>query len=126
MLRRYYGDRLFVFGDPMSLQQSKDVFSRTRLILGVHGGAMYNLHFAPRDTIVVEYLATESDGFIPDGFAHSIIWRLAQNAGQTFYRIPELPLDEFLDLKIDLQKLIKVLDKVDSVQFGANRRSSAN
>ena len=117
-LRRRYGDRLFVFQGPMHLNHSLHIFGRTRLMLGVHGGAMYNLHFAPQETVVVEYIGTAKDGSIPSDVAHTIIWRLAQNAGQTYYRVAETPLNSQLDINIDIATLVKLLDRIDRVQLG--------
>ena len=119
-LRQRYGQRLFIFPGPMNLTYSKEIFSQTRLMLGVHGGAMYNLHFAPQQTVVVEYLGTKPDGSIPSRAAHTIIWRLAQNAGQTYYRVPATPVNKQLDININITTLLTLLDKVDQHQLGQN------
>ena len=106
-----------MFNGPMNLARSRHVFSRTRLMIGVHGGAMYNLHFAPRQTVVVEYVGTQPDGSVPSGTAHTIIWRLAQNAGQTYYRVAETPINYRLDVNISIPQLVTLLDKIDSQQL---------
>ena len=96
---------------PMNLHDSKTLFNKAKLIIGVHGGAMYNAIFAPEDTTIVEYLGVNENGEIT-GLAQTIIWRLAQNCGQTFYRIREKPYNSLGDIYMNISKLETVLGKI--------------
>ena len=55
-LHTRYGDTFHIFEGPYSLAKSIELFSNTRLMIGVHGGALYNMNFAPIDTHILEIL----------------------------------------------------------------------
>ena len=116
-LHTRYGDAFHIFEGPYNLAKSIELFSNTRLMIGVHGGALYNLNFAPIDTHIVEILPVLDDGFPVPYIAHSIAWVMSQMLGQTFWRIHEPSVEgEWGDVVVRLSKLEKVLDKIDRIQ----------
>ena len=116
-LHTRYGDTFHIFDGPYSLAKSIELFSNTRLIIGVHGGAFYNLNFAPMDTHIVEIMPVMEDGSPVPFIAHTIVWIMSQMLGQTFWRIHEPSLEgEWGDVVMQLPKLEKTLDKIDRIQ----------
>ena len=53
-LRRRYARRLRVFRGGYTLRESSAMFGKARLVIGVHGGAFYNVLFCRDDATVVE------------------------------------------------------------------------
>ena len=53
-LRRRYARRLRVFRGGLTLRESSALFGKARLVIGVHGGAFYNVLFCRDDATVVE------------------------------------------------------------------------
>ncbi|KAI0208033.1 hypothetical protein LSAT2_007308 [Lamellibrachia satsuma] len=53
-LRRRYSDRLHVFRGGYTLRESSTLFGKVRLVIGVHGGAFYNVVFCRSDAVVIE------------------------------------------------------------------------
>ena len=99
----------------MSLEQTRHVFGCARVLIGAHGGAMYNLHFAPKTATIIEYIGVHSDGHITSKIGHTMIWTLAQNTGQTFYRVYEKPLSSQLDIEVNIHKLLQLLHRIDKL-----------
>ncbi len=115
-LRTRYGSSLHVFEGPYNLAKSMDLFGRARLLIGVHGGAFYNLHFCSMDTHLVEIMPVMEDGSPVPGIAHAIVWVMSQLLGQTFWRLHEHSHEDWGDVHIDLQRLDAVLNKIDRIQ----------
>ena len=117
LLHRYGGNRVVLFKGGYSLAQSIDLFGKAKIIIGVHGGAFYNMMYAPRGTHVIEIMPTGSDGEIPRGLAHGIIWKMAGLLGQPYWRIPIMPLAKSImtstNVQLNIAKLKGILDKVD-------------
>ncbi len=113
-LQARYGDKVVVFNRKLGLSQSISMFSRARIILGVHGGAFYNIYFAPKGTHVIEILPTREDGTIPKHFGHTIYWQQAIMLEQPYWRICATPQDSMENLNVDLNKVKVILDQIDA------------
>ncbi len=115
VLKKRYGDRLVVFKGGYNLSKSMEIFSKARIIIGVHGGAFYNLNFSPSDAHIVEIWPTlEGHKPVPH-VAHSIFWLMSNLIGQTYWRLHEPARDDWGDVNVDLPKLIKTLDVIDNM-----------
>ena len=112
-LRIRYGDRLVIFRGGYSLRESINLFSKARLLIGVHGGAFYNVNFCTAHTSIVEFMPTLANGTVPNGLAHTITWRMATALGQDYWRIPYTPLGQHADARIELVNLKLALDVID-------------
>ncbi|KAK6172491.1 hypothetical protein SNE40_016129 [Patella caerulea] len=111
---RYGNGGVRVFSGELNFNETASLFQRTRIIIGVHGGAMYNILFAPRQTSVIEIMPTQNDGQVePPGLAHEIIWFQAHLLGQTYWRLPMLPEGITSDVRVDISRLEILLNKVD-------------
>ena len=60
-LKNRYSSRLVIFEGGYNLERSTQIFGETSILIGVHGGAMYNLNFASSDAHIVEF---SSNGWI--------------------------------------------------------------
>ncbi|XP_013391422.1 uncharacterized protein LOC106159645 [Lingula anatina] len=112
--KRYGKDRVIVYPGRYNLTTSVSVFGRARLMIGVHGGALYNLNFASSDVSVVEILPSDGEGNpIPSGIAHSIFWSMCNMLNQSYWRIYNKAETRNGNLIVDLGKLDRVLDRID-------------
>ena len=121
LLHRYGGNHVVLFKGGYSLVQSIEIFRKAKIIIGVHGGAFYNMMYAPRGTHVIEIMPTVvSNGDIPRGLAHAIIWKMAGLLEQPYWRIPIMPLATSNNVQLNIAKLKGILDKVDKTFEVAN------
>ncbi|XP_013391425.1 uncharacterized protein LOC106159646 [Lingula anatina] len=112
--KRYRKDRVIVYPGRYNLTTSVSVFGRARVLIGVHGGALYNLNFASSDVSVVEILPSDGAGNpIPPGIAHSIFWSMCNMLNQSYWRIYNKAETRNGDVIVDLVKLDRVLDRID-------------
>ncbi len=115
LLKKRYSSRLVIFQGGYTLKQSIEIFGKSSILIGVHGGALYNLNFAPSGTHVVEILPMAGPGEPIGNIAHTIIWHMAQLLDQKFWRIHQKSESFFGDIDVDLIRLKKVLDKIDAL-----------
>ena len=109
-----YEKRSVLFKGGYSLDESIALFSRARIIIGVHGGAFYNMLFAPKGTHIVEILPTdEHGGFAPRSIAHTIVWQMSNLLEQPYWRISEKPLTARGNVQLSISKLKNILDQID-------------
>ncbi|XP_050411999.2 uncharacterized protein LOC126826912 [Patella vulgata] len=114
VINRYGIDGVQIFSGGLKFNETVSLFQRTRIIIGVHGGAMYNILFSPRQTSVIEIMPTKNNGQIgPPWIAHGIIWVQAQVLGQSYWRLPMLPEGRKSDVRVDIGRLGALLNKVD-------------
>ena len=111
VMRARYGARLHVFYGENDLSRAKALFSRAKLMVGVHGGAFYNMLFAPLNTTVIEIMPTlESGTVLPSYAAHSVFWKLALSMGHTYWRLVENPLTSEGNVSVNLTRLVGLID----------------
>ena len=109
-----YGNNAIFFKGGYSLAQSIEIFGRAKIIIGVHGGAFYNMLYAPKGTNIVEVMPTDINGLTPHGLAHTIVWHMAALLEQPYWRIPEKPLTKTMNnVQLNIAKLKIILDKID-------------
>ena len=115
-LRTRYNTTLSVFQSGHNLAQNQAFFGKARLVIGVHGGAFYNINFCPSETIVAEYVPLSEHNTSFEGSASRIVWFMANMNGQRYYRLAEKPISGN-NLQISVQKLKTLLDEVDKIQL---------
>ena len=114
LLQTRYGDNFKLFQGGYRLSDAVTVFGKARLIIGVHGGAFYNMFLSPSQTHIVEIIPTHENGtFVPVNVAYNIVWKMANMLNQPYWRLSERPLSARGDVTVDLRKLQRVLDDVD-------------
>ena len=111
MLSLRYGSRFVVFPAGLNLDQARHLFGRAAILIGVHGGALYNLLYAPRTTHVIEIIPFTNEGLPLPGTAHQIFWFQGQLIGQQYWRMQLPPLNG--NVEVPLPRLRTILDKVD-------------
>lgn len=111
---RYLNVYSLSFDDLLSLETDIAVFSKARIIIGVHGSCMYAIQMATRNCTIIEYMPTTMDGnVLPKNAAHTIIWQTADMLGQSYWRINELPLNSGGDVRVNIYRLKRALDVID-------------
>jgi hypothetical protein len=95
MLHQKYGERFVTFqAEQHEINATIKLFENARMIIGSHGGAMYNALWASRRSKVIELMPVRADGryFRQRGydtmppFAHLAIYTNSVMNGQPFYR----------------------------------------
>ena len=113
-LKSRYGDRFMLFQGGYSLKDATLLFSRARIVIGVHGGAFYNMFLCPIHTNIVEIIPTLDNGtFVPGTVAYNIVWKMANMLDQNYWRLSEAPVSKHGDVLLDTDKLGKALDEAD-------------
>jgi hypothetical protein len=80
------------------LDETIDLFATAKLIVGSHGGSLYNQFFAPRSAKVLEIMPVQKDGrYFGQGsvddeppFSHLAVWSNTLLIGQSFWRYYQL------------------------------------
>ncbi|ESO89409.1 hypothetical protein LOTGIDRAFT_165004 [Lottia gigantea] len=111
-----YGSHLKLVRQTATISESVDIFKNAKIVIGVHGGALYNILFAPSNTYVVEIMPIDKNGNVCEAtgkLAHQTFWSLAAMLGQKYWMLVEEPRRENCNVKVDIEKLLKVLDKID-------------
>ncbi len=114
LCQRYRRRRTVVFHGPASLSETLHLFSRALIIVGVHGGAFYNMNFSPRGTHIIEIVPTRESGtMVPDKRLFHVFWEQASLLRQVYWRISEPPRADNGDVMVSESKLSAVLDRID-------------
>ena len=108
-----YPGRVEVFSGSYSLEEAIPFFGKVSVILGPHGGAFFNMNFAPSSATIIEFIPHKVGGEDPGHFSPAIVWAMAQMIGQTYWRIPCLRLDSENNMNADIVKLGRIMDSVD-------------
>jgi len=88
LLGRFGHRRVTRFGDGRTdLATAGRLFSRAVAVVGVHGGAFYNIVLASRGCVVVEVMPLVDHVAPPGGLAHTVVWRVAGALGHTYWRL---------------------------------------
>ena len=116
-LRSRYGSNFNSNKPRDSLAKTKGLFSEARIIIGVHGGALYNLNLAPPECHVVEIMPVSASGHVSKRLAHTIVWQMSSAIGQKYWRLGLQPVDNFDNVNLPVSRLEQVLDKIDKMQI---------
>ena len=115
-LSKRYGDRFAVYtgnSKGATVTGALDVFQKARIIIGIHGGGFYNMFFAPKETVLVEFMHVNRRNVLPSGLPHAIMWTMANLLSQQFWRVhyaEKVPPGNGI---IDITALAKVLDAIE-------------
>ena len=115
MLRaRYEPNRVVVYDGHSNLTLTTDLFKQAHLIIGVHGGAFYNMNFAPKETTLIEISPSDEIGMpVPRSLGHTIFWTMSTLLNQTYWRLYHTTNSFMSNIQVNLDLLQLVLDKVD-------------
>jgi len=90
--------------DIKSAQDAIDFFSHVRVILGPHGGALFNLFFAPKETAVVEFFPRELYGRVG---GNVIVWYQSTMLQQDYWRIHAKSVGQ--DMEVSTDDILEIL-----------------
>jgi hypothetical protein len=100
----------------LDLSTARRLFAAARLVVGVHGGAFYNVVMAPVNCNVVEIMplveSGGSDRSVPPGLAHTIVWRMSSALGHSYWRLYETTSSPHGDVTLPVERLRAVLDSL--------------
>ena len=118
-LQEKYGDKFVLFKPGASFHNSFSLFEKAKIVIGSHGGAMYNSLFSSPNTKILEiipvtsrglYLGQASGKAIPR-FAHLAMYTNAQLLGQPFYRYYQVQ-EGSTNMRIDVEDFLNFVEKV--------------
>ena len=112
-LKQTYHSRLRVFSGNLSFHESLELFSQASVVIGCHGGGLYNIHFSPPDTDVIEFMPVTLLDAPPNGLAHTIFWRVSMALGHRYWRLHARSLDTRNNIYIPLDSLKEVLNQIN-------------
>ena len=112
-LQERYGHNFRVFDGDLTFYDSMKLFRQARIIIGVHGGAFYNMIYARSSLTILEIMPTTARGKItPAYITHPIFWVISNMLNQTYWRINNVPSDSSGNVQLDIEKFSKVLDTI--------------
>jgi capsular polysaccharide biosynthesis protein len=109
-LKIMFGRHFVVFhAGAKSINESIRIFERAKMVIGSHGGAMYNALWASQNAQIVEIMPVEYSGAYPEQyalaymppFAHLAIYTNSMMNRQKFYRWYEVGVEINYHVKID-------------------------
>jgi len=122
-LRNRFGNNFVLFRpSDYSFEKTLELFQKTTMIIGAHGGAMYNALFSGPDATMIEIMPVESSGLyggqgsghsMPP-FAHLAMYTNAMVMGQEFYRFYAVGGSSF---NVDVQSFMEWLEKIPAAQI---------
>ena len=117
LVGRFGLQRVVRFGNGrVDLTTANSLFSRAAAVVGVHGGAFYNIILAPAGCIVVELMPLVAHrGQVaapPRRLAHTIVWRMADALGHTYWRLYAVTSSPRGDVTLSIDKLRSALTDV--------------
>lgn len=114
LLRQRYGSRLKIYEGNRTLEDTIQMFSGARMVIGTYGSKLSTIQLCTKDAVIIEYTAMTSDGQVtPRHQQHYFIWKLADALELRYYRIIENPVDATGKIYVNLSKLTNLLDDID-------------
>ena len=97
----------------VDLTSASGLFSRAVAVVGVHGGAFYNIILARPSCVIVELMPLVARrrhlAAPPRRLAHTIVWRLADALGHTYWRLYAATSSLRGDVTLSINKLRSAL-----------------
>ena len=113
-LSERYGERFTVYnGDAWTVSRTVEIFRNAKVVIGVHGGAFYNMYFAPKETVLIEFMPMSKNNSYELHLGHTIFWTMANMLSQTYWRLYFTQTTRKSDGIINVSKLGTVLDKIE-------------
>lgn len=116
LVDRFGPQRVLRFGSGrVDLTTASRLFSRAAVVIGVHGGAFYNIILAPLGCRVVEVMplvAGHGHLVSRSRLAHTVVWRMADALGHTYWRLYASTSSPRSDVTLSVDKLRSALSGV--------------
>eukprot|EP01088_Endostelium_zonatum_P009720 TRINITY_DN23027_c0_g1_i1.p1 TRINITY_DN23027_c0_g1~~TRINITY_DN23027_c0_g1_i1.p1 ORF type:complete len:594 (-),score=75.23 TRINITY_DN23027_c0_g1_i1:37-1818(-) len=85
-----------------------EFFSKTKMLIGAHGGAMYNLLFCPPGTITVELFPKERFG---EHIFFASFWQISRYFDGEYYLMPKDSLEGRHNMQADINLVMDIFKK---------------
>ncbi|CAH1781900.1 unnamed protein product [Owenia fusiformis] len=116
-LKERYGSNFVLFQGNYNFKETLKLFGNTRAIIGVHGGAFYNINFAPSKAHIIEIMPIlDNNGRIANGLAHTMVWTMSNMLDQVYWRISTRVPSGNTNVVVNIKSLIAIMDKIDETQ----------
>ena len=110
---KYTKERVVIFRGPYDLNKTLELFSKTKVVIGSHGGGLYNINFCPKGTVVIEIMPTYSNGKTIAA-AGTIIWTQSVILGHQYWRLPSPPVNYLGDVVVNITMVMEILETSDT------------
>ena len=115
-LRRFAGNNgyeyvTFFHTDYKKLDDLLELFSRAVAIVGPHGGAFTNMMFAPKGTLVVEFIPNGAIFTGPTFKEHLAPYQQAMVMGHKYYAV----MSQFSrrdDITVNIREVLEIMSKI--------------
>ena len=107
---KYTQSSVIEFQGPLNLTESISLFGSASVIIGVHGGGLYNINFCPSNTTVIEIIPTRPDGTVIAA-AHQIFWLQSILLDHDYWRIPTTPDNVKGDVNVNITLVENIIDE---------------
>ena len=108
--KKYSQSNVLEFQGPLNLTDSISLFGSASIVIGVHGGGLYNINFCPSNTTVIEVMPTRPDGTVIAA-AHQIFWTQSILLDHHYWRLPTEPVNENGDVNVNITLVEGIIDK---------------
>ena len=101
---------LFYHAEYDSLQKTMELWSSAAIVVGPHGGAFANIAFAPKGTLVMEFLPNGSIFHSPAFKEHLSTYQQAMALGHRYYPIMSTYVKND-DMVVNVRDVLSTLEK---------------
>ena len=107
---KYSKENVQVYTGPFDLEKTIQFFSKVKVVIGTHGGGLYNINFCPSNTTVIEIMPTYDDGKTLAA-AHQIIWTQSVLLEHKYWRLPTVPENDKGNVNINVTQVLDILEQ---------------
>ena len=107
---KYLSVKVSMYLGPYNLNDTIKLFGSTSVVIGVHGGGLYNINFCPPNTTVIEIMPTYSNGKMVAA-AHQIFWMQSVLLEHQYWRIAADPASSNGDVNVNITQVENIIDK---------------
>ena len=108
--KKFKKTNVLLFKGPLNYQDTINLFFNASVVIGTHGGGMYNIIFCPKNTTVIEVMPTHEDGRMAK-VSDKIIWNQAVLLGQEYWRFPSVPASAKDDVVVDIDLILRIVQR---------------
>ena len=125
LTERYGSERYRKWKGVTHLDSGLELFSKTAILIGIHGAGLYNSFFCPVETHILEIIPVNKNHDIANrGLASNIFWMMTSLVGQPYWRIYIHVADAFNNVILPMDMLAAVMERIDKEISNSSQASS--
>ena len=117
---KYSSQSVHVFQGSLNLKETIELFGTATVIIGTHGGGLYNINFCSSNTTVIEIMPTYNNGSVVAA-SHRIFWLQSLLLEHQYWRIPAHPVNSKGDVNVDVTQIIDIIERSRNSTFQSFR-----